>query len=55
MTKPTLPMCRFVFLLVATLSSATAGLVTGTVTLDGNVIHYQAFSGTRSRGRWLSS
>ena len=46
MTKPTLPIVRFVFLLVATLSSATAGLITGTVTLDGNVIHYQAFSGT---------
>jgi hypothetical protein len=39
-------MYRFVFLLVATLSYATAGLITGTVTLDGNVIHYQAFSGT---------
>ena len=46
MTKPTLPIVRFVFLLVATLSCATAGLITGTVTLDGNVIHYQAFSGT---------
>lgn len=46
MRKPTLPIYRFVFLFVATLSYATAGLITGTVTLDGNVIHYQAFSGT---------
>jgi hypothetical protein len=45
MIKPPLPIIRFVFLLVATISYAAAGLITGTVTLDGNVIHYQAFSG----------
>jgi hypothetical protein len=44
--KPMLPMCRFVFLAVASLSHVTAGVISGTVTLDGNVIHYQAFNGT---------
>ena len=46
MTKLTASMCRFVFLFVAILSCATAGIISGTVTLDGNVIHYQAFSGS---------
>lgn len=46
MTKLMFSIYRFVFLLMATLTYATAALITGTVTLDGNVIHYQAFSGT---------
>ena len=37
---------RSMFLLVAVATSATAGLITGTVTLDGNTIQYQAYSGT---------
>ena len=37
---------RSMFLLVAVATSARAGLITGTVTLDGNTIQYQAYSGT---------
>ena len=37
---------KSIFLSLALVSSATAGLITGTVTLDGSVIHYQAYSGT---------
>ena len=37
---------RVVLLGAAVVSTALATVTTGTVTLDGNIIHYQAFSGT---------
>ena len=46
MTKTAFLMYRFGLLFVAVLSCARAGLITGTVTFNGNVIQYQAFSGT---------
>lgn len=46
MTKLRLLLYRSLFLLVLIAPDVTAGLITGTVTLDGNVIQYQAYSGT---------
>ncbi len=46
MTKLMLLISRVLFLFLAVLSGATAGLITGTVTFNGNVIQYQAFNGT---------
>src|SRR5690349_16906304 len=46
MSRLTLLTFRFAFVFLVSLSYASAALTTGTVTLDGNVIHYQAFSGT---------
>jgi hypothetical protein len=46
MTKLLLQISRILFLFVAVLSCATAALITGTVTFNGNVIQYQAFNGT---------
>ena len=37
---------RVALFVVAIVSTASATVTTGTVTLDGNTIHYQAFSGT---------
>ncbi len=37
---------RVALFVVALVSTASATVTTGTVTLDGNAIHYQAFSGT---------
>jgi hypothetical protein len=37
---------KVVLLAAAVVSTALASVTTGTVTLDGNTIHYQAFSGT---------
>jgi len=39
------PYSKIAFLALASASMATAGLVSGTVTLDGKVIHYQFYSG----------
>lgn len=41
-----LPIYRLLLSVTLTVPGATAGLITGTVTLDGNVIQYQAYSGT---------
>jgi hypothetical protein len=46
MTKLRLLIYRSLFLLVLVAPNVTAGLITGTVTLDGNTIQYQAYSGT---------
>lgn len=46
MTKLRLLIYRSLFLLALIAPNVTAGLITGTVTLDGNVIQYQAYSGT---------
>ena len=46
MTKPLLLISKVLFLLLAVVSGATAALMTGTVTFNGNPVQYQAFKGT---------
>ena len=46
MTKLRLPIYRIVFLFALIATNATAGLITGSVTFNGNSIQYQAYSGT---------
>ena len=51
MTKLRLLSYKFVFLLLLIAPHVTAGLITGTITLDGNVIPYHRGQSCRSHGR----
>jgi len=46
MTKLAFLTCKFGFLFLAALAICQAGLITGTVTFNGQTIQYQAFNGT---------